>query len=55
LIVPDLHAPLRFHQAPRLKPIVLAELRHARLVFPDGEETLSLEVTGEAAQPSPVH
>ena len=30
---------------------MLAEPRYARLVFPDGDETLSLEVTGEAAQP----
>lgn len=54
LIVSNLDASLRFYGQLGLRPIVLAEPRYARLVFPDGDETLSLEVTGEAAQPSRV-
>ena len=52
LIISDLDASLRFYEKLGLRPIVLAEPRYARMVFPDGDETLSLEVTGEAAQPS---
>ena len=52
LIVSDLDASLQFYRRLGLRPIVLAEPRYARMVFPDGDETLSLEVTGEDAQPS---
>ena len=54
LIVSNLAASLRFYETLGLRRIVLAEPRYARLVFPDGDETLSLEVTGEAPQPSRV-
>jgi catechol 2,3-dioxygenase-like lactoylglutathione lyase family enzyme len=54
LIVSDLDTSLRFYGKLGLTPIVLAEPRYARMVFPDGDETLSLEVTGEVAQPSRV-
>jgi len=54
LIVSNLDASLRFYEQLGLRPIVLAEPRYARLVFPDGDETLSLEVTGETAQASRV-
>jgi catechol 2,3-dioxygenase-like lactoylglutathione lyase family enzyme len=54
LIISDLDASLRFYEKLGLRPIVLAEPRYARMVFPDGDGTLSLEVTGEAAQPSRV-
>ena len=54
LIVSNLAASLQFYEALGLRRIVLAEPRYARLVFPDGDETLSLEVTGEAPLPSRV-
>ena len=54
LIVSDLDTSLGFYAKLGLTPIVIAEPRYARMVFPDGDETLSLEVTGEAAQPSRV-
>ena len=54
LIVSNLDASLRFYERLGLRPIVLAEPRYARMVFPDGDETLSIEVTGEAPQPSRV-
>lgn len=54
LIVSELDTSLRFYEKLGLTPIVIAEPRYARMVFPDGDETLSLEVTGEVAQPSRV-
>lgn len=54
LIVSDLDKSLGFYEKLGLTPIVIAEPRYARMVFPDGDETLSLEVTGEVAQPSRV-
>jgi len=48
LIVTDLDASLSFYERLGLTPIVLSRPRYARLTLPDGDETLSLEVTGEA-------
>ena len=47
LIVSNLDASRTFYERRGLKPIVLEKSRYARFVFPDGDETLSLEVTGE--------
>jgi catechol 2,3-dioxygenase-like lactoylglutathione lyase family enzyme len=47
LIVSNLDRSSRFYQALGLTPIVLEAPRYARLTFPTGDETLSLEVTGE--------
>lgn len=52
LIVTHLETSLKFYARLGLRPIVLAAPRYARLEFPDGDETLSLEVTGEPAQSS---
>ena len=52
LIVTHLETSLKFYARLGLRPIVLAAPRYARLEFPEGDETLSLEVTGELAQPS---
>ncbi|RXL85042.1 VOC family protein, partial [Citrobacter sp. AAK_AS5] len=38
LIVSNLDASLRFYGQLGLRPIVLAEPRYARMVFPDGDE-----------------
>jgi len=46
LIVSDLGRSLAFYKMLGLKPIVLSAPRYARCVFPDGDATLSLEVTG---------
>lgn len=54
LIVSNLEISIRFYEILGLKPIVLDKPRYVRLVFPDGDETLSLEVTGEAVHPSRV-
>ena len=43
---------MRFYQMLGLKPIVLAKPRYVRFTLPSGDETLSLEVTGEAATES---
>lgn len=47
LIVSNLENSLRFYQTLGLTPIVLSVPRYARLTLPGGDETLSLEVTGE--------
>jgi len=47
LIVTDLEASMSFYEALALKPIVLEKPRYVRFVLPSGDETLSLEVTGE--------
>ena len=47
LIVSDLARSLAFYETLGLAPIVLERPRYARMVFPEGDETLSLEVTGE--------
>ena len=52
LIVTDLEKSMAFYATLGLVPIVLAAPRYARFVFPDGDETLSLEVTGEEAAPT---
>src|SRR5262245_49714000 len=54
LIVTHLETSLRFYTMLGLRPIVLAAPRYARLEFPDGDETLSLEVTGDATSVSRV-
>ncbi|MBV1914061.1 MAG: VOC family protein [Pseudomonadales bacterium] len=47
LIVTDLEVSMSFYRALGLKPIVLEEPRYVRFTLPSGDETLSLEVTGE--------
>ncbi len=47
LIVSNLGASRSFYEKLGLKPIVLEEPRYVRFMLPDGDETLSLEVTGE--------
>lgn len=47
LIVSDLERSMAFYRTLGLTPIVHAPPRYARFVFPDGDETLSVEVTGE--------
>lgn len=54
LIVLDLSRSLDFYTALGLSPIVLEQPRYARLTFPDGDETLSLEVTGASPAESRV-
>lgn len=54
LIVTDLEVSMKFYIALGLKPIVLERPRYVRFVLPDGDETLSLEVTGETATESRV-
>lgn len=51
LIVSDLPRSMAFYGALGLVPIVHEAPRYARFVCPDGDSTLSLEVTGEAACP----
>ena len=51
LIVTELRRSLRFYRALGLVPIVHEPPRYARLQSPDGDWTLSIEVTGEAALP----
>ncbi len=51
LIVGDLARSLRFYRTLGLTPIVHEAPRYARLVCPDGDTTLSIEVTGESALP----
>lgn len=46
LIVSDLERSMAFYRALGLVPIVHEAPRYARFVCPDGDETLSLEVTG---------
>jgi catechol 2,3-dioxygenase-like lactoylglutathione lyase family enzyme len=52
LIVTELQRSMRFYRLLGLVPIVHAPPRYARFVCPDGDSTLSLEVTGEAALPA---
>ena len=47
LIVTDLDRSMSFYNMLGLTPIVHAPPRYARFIFPQGDETLSLEVTGE--------
>ena len=54
LIVTDLYASKAFYETLGLTAIVLAEPRYARFTLPEGDETLSIEVTGEAASESRV-
>jgi len=54
VIVSDLRRSLAFYETLGLRAIVLEQPRYARLVFPDGEETLSLEVSGANPAPSRV-
>ena len=54
LIVAALDRSLAFYQALGLTPIVIEKPRYARLTLPAGDETLSIEVTGEVAQESRV-
>ena len=49
LIVTELQRSLRFYRALGLVPIVHGPPRYARFVCPDGDATLSIEVTGETA------
>ena len=48
LIVTDLARSKAFYETLGLKAIVHSAPRYARFVFPEGEATLSLEVTGAA-------
>jgi catechol 2,3-dioxygenase-like lactoylglutathione lyase family enzyme len=54
LIVGELQRSLRFYRLLGLVPIVHAPPRYARFVFPGGDSTMSIEVTGEAALPARV-
>ena len=54
LIVTDLEASMAFYQMLGLEPIVLEKPRYVRFTLPAGDETLSLEVTGESAAQSRV-
>ena len=54
LIVSNLQESLRFYQTLGLNLIVLSAPRYARLTLPDSDDTLSLEVTGEARNESRV-
>jgi catechol 2,3-dioxygenase-like lactoylglutathione lyase family enzyme len=47
LIVTDLDASMSFYRKLGLKPIVLEKPRYVRFALPLGDETLSLEATGE--------
>jgi catechol 2,3-dioxygenase-like lactoylglutathione lyase family enzyme len=51
LIVSDLDRSLAFYKSLGLIPIVYEAPRYARFVCPDGDETLSVEVTGESPEP----
>lgn len=48
LIVTNLAESISFYRKLGLQPIVLEEPRYVRFVLPDGDETLSLEVTGDS-------
>ncbi len=50
LLVSELARSLHFYTTLGLTPIVLEAPRYARLTFPQGDETLSLEVTDGAAR-----
>jgi len=52
LIVTNLERSMVFYRALGLVPIVHESPRYARFVCPDGDETLSVEVTGEGPTPA---
>jgi catechol 2,3-dioxygenase-like lactoylglutathione lyase family enzyme len=52
VFVTDLTRSKAFYETLGLKAIVHSAPRYARFVFPEGEATLSLEVTGAAASPA---
>jgi len=52
LIVTDFARSTAFYRALGLVPIVHEPPRYARFQCPDSDETLSIEVTGEAAAPA---
>lgn len=54
LIVGDLERSMAFYRALGLVTIVHAAPRYARFALPQGDSTLSIEVTGEAALPARV-
>ena len=54
LIVSDLETSMSFYKKLGLKPIVLDEPRYVRFALPSGDETISLEVTGEPMSESRV-
>ena len=51
LIVTDFERSVRFYRALGLIPIVHSPPRYARFQCPDGDATISVEVTGEPALP----
>jgi len=51
LVIADLERSKRFYTALGLIQIVDTPPRYARFRFPDGDATLSIEVTGEASAP----
>jgi len=55
LVVSDLERSKAFYRAIGLTQIVDVPPRYARFTFPDGDTTLSIEVTGEPLAPSRVH
>jgi len=52
LIVTNLERSMVFYRALGLVPIVHEPPRYARFVCPDGDESLSVEVTGEDPAPA---
>jgi catechol 2,3-dioxygenase-like lactoylglutathione lyase family enzyme len=54
VVVSDLPRSLDFYETLGLKRIVLEQPRYARLIFPSGDATLWLEVTGANPAPSRV-
>jgi catechol 2,3-dioxygenase-like lactoylglutathione lyase family enzyme len=54
LIVSNLDRSMAFYEALGLTPIVYEAPRYARFVCPDGDETLSIEVTADPPAPSRV-
>ena len=52
LIVSHLDTSIAFYRALGFKPIVLEEPRSVRFILPDGDATLSLEMTGEPVDES---
>ncbi len=54
LIVSNLNQSIAFYKKLGLLPIVLEEPRYVRFTLPIGDETISLEVTGEAIAESRV-
>jgi catechol 2,3-dioxygenase-like lactoylglutathione lyase family enzyme len=55
LIVSDFDRSKAFYLSLGLTPIVDSPPRYARFGFPDGDATLSVEVTGEGPAPSRAH